>query len=116
MRSGASRDRAVRRPRAKAARNGIAYRAAEIMTTVRVSRERIDRLLLERRLAESREKAQALIMAGEVLVDGRKAHKPGEMVPVSSNLEVLSRPRFVGRGGIKLQYALEHFNVNPLGM
>jgi len=86
------------------------------MTTVRVSRERIDRLLLERRLAESREKAQALIMAGEVLVDGRKAHKPGEMVPVSSNLEVLSRPRFVGRGGIKLQYALEHFNVNPLGM
>lgn len=86
------------------------------MTTVRVSRDRLDRQIVERGLADSREKAQALIMAGEVLVDGRKALKPGENVAVSSNIEILSRPRFVGRGGIKLQAALEHFQVNPAGM
>lgn len=86
------------------------------MTTARVSRDRLDRQVVERGLAESREKAQALIMAGEVLVDGRKAQKPGENVAVSSNIEILARPRFVGRGGIKLQAALEHFHVNPAGM
>jgi 23S rRNA (cytidine1920-2'-O)/16S rRNA (cytidine1409-2'-O)-methyltransferase len=86
------------------------------MTTVRVSRDRLDRQLVERGLVDSREKAQALIMAGEVLVDGRKAQKPGENVAVSSNIELLARPRFVGRGGIKLQSALEHFRVNPAGM
>jgi 23S rRNA (cytidine1920-2'-O)/16S rRNA (cytidine1409-2'-O)-methyltransferase len=86
------------------------------MTTARVSRDRLDRQLVERGLAESREKAQALIMAGEVLVDGRKAQKPGENVAVASNIEILARPRFVGRGGIKLQGALEHFHVNPAGM
>ena len=86
------------------------------MTSVRVSRDRLDRQLVERGLAETREKAQALIMAGEVLVDGRKANKPGESIPVSSSIELLARPRFVGRGGIKLQAALEHFKVNPAGM
>ena len=82
------------------------------MTTIR---ERLDRLLLDRGLADSREKAQALIMAGEVLVDGRKARKPGEAVPLSSQVEVLARPRFVGRGGLKLQAALEGFQVDPTG-
>ena len=90
------------------------------MTTGRASqappRERLDRLLLDRGLAGSREKAQALIMAGEVLVEGRKARKPGETVAVSSHIEVLARPRFVGRGGIKLQAALEHFKVDPTGL
>jgi 23S rRNA (cytidine1920-2'-O)/16S rRNA (cytidine1409-2'-O)-methyltransferase len=82
------------------------------MTT---TRQRLDRLLLDRGLVESREKAQALIMAGEVLVDGRKAQKPGENVDVTSQLEVLARPRFVGRGGLKLQAALEHFHIDPTG-
>lgn len=79
------------------------------------TRQRLDRLLVDRGLAESREKAQALIMAGEVLVDGRKAQKPGEPADESSQLEILARPRFVGRGGIKLQFALEHFGINPAG-
>ena len=83
------------------------------MTAVRVARERLDRQMVDRGLVESREKAQALIMAGEVLVDGRKALKPGDSVPVSSVIEVLARPRFVGRGGIKLQAALDHFHVSP---
>jgi 23S rRNA (cytidine1920-2'-O)/16S rRNA (cytidine1409-2'-O)-methyltransferase len=84
------------------------------MTTERVSRDRLDRQLVERGLVESREKAQALIMAGEVLVDGRKAQKPGENVASGCHIELLARPRFVGRGGIKLQAALDHFNVKPV--
>jgi 23S rRNA (cytidine1920-2'-O)/16S rRNA (cytidine1409-2'-O)-methyltransferase len=86
------------------------------MTTVPTSRVRLDRQLVDRGLAESREKAQALIMAGDVLVDGRPAHKPGENVATSSTIEVRARPRFVGRGGIKLQAALDHFKIDPAGM
>jgi 23S rRNA (cytidine1920-2'-O)/16S rRNA (cytidine1409-2'-O)-methyltransferase len=85
------------------------------MTNAPRSRDRLDRLVVERGLAESREKAQALIMAGEVIVDGRKAQKPGEAVSSTSQIEVLTRPRFVGRGGLKLQGALEHFRVDPTG-
>jgi 23S rRNA (cytidine1920-2'-O)/16S rRNA (cytidine1409-2'-O)-methyltransferase len=86
------------------------------MTTERVSRDRLDRLMVDRGLVESREKAQALIMAGEVLVDGRKASKPGESVPTTSAIELLAKPRFVGRGGIKLQAALDRFHLDPSGM
>jgi 23S rRNA (cytidine1920-2'-O)/16S rRNA (cytidine1409-2'-O)-methyltransferase len=85
------------------------------MTTAPASRDRLDRLVFERGLADSREKAQALIMAGEVLVDGRKGRKPGETVSTASHIELLARPRFVGRGGLKLQEALEHFAVDPTG-
>lgn len=85
------------------------------MSAAPVSKERLDRLLVDRGLAPSREKAQALIMAGEVLIDGQKAQKPGETVSRACVIEVLSRPRFVGRGGLKLQAALERFGVHPAG-
>jgi len=76
---------------------------------------RLDRLLVERGLAASREKAQALIMAGEVLVDGRKAEKPGQPVAIECRLDVLARPPFVGRGGLKLDAALDHFAIIVTG-
>jgi 23S rRNA (cytidine1920-2'-O)/16S rRNA (cytidine1409-2'-O)-methyltransferase len=76
---------------------------------------RLDRLLVERGLAESREKAQALIMAGEVLAKGQKAAKPGQMVEADVELEVRSRPPFVSRGGFKLAAALERFSINVTG-
>ena len=72
---------------------------------------RLDVLLVEKGLAESREKAQALIMAGEVLIAGQKARKSGQPVAEDSRLEVLARPAFVGRGGIKLAAALAHFGI-----
>ncbi len=72
---------------------------------------RLDRLLTERGLAESREKAQALIMAGEVLVNGAKATKPGHTVDAAAAIELLARPRYVSRGGLKLEAALDHFSV-----
>jgi len=76
---------------------------------------RLDRLLVERGLAATREKAQALIMAGEVLVDGRKAQKPGQAVSPESRIEVLEQPPFVSRGGQKLNAALDHFAVRVAG-
>src|ERR1700723_1279794 len=76
---------------------------------------RLDRLLVERHLAESREKAQALIMAGEVLLNGQKAAKPGQNVAEDAVLEVLARPPYVSRGGFKLAAALRHFAIDATG-
>jgi 23S rRNA (cytidine1920-2'-O)/16S rRNA (cytidine1409-2'-O)-methyltransferase len=76
---------------------------------------RLDRLMVERGLVESREKAQALIMAGEVRVDGQKASKPGHAVAADSVVELLSRPPYVSRGGFKLAGAIQHFGLDVAG-
>ncbi len=76
---------------------------------------RLDRLLVDRGLAESREKAQALIMAGEVFVSGQKAAKPGQPVADDAAIEVRARLPYVSRGGFKLAEALRHFTINPAG-
>ena len=76
---------------------------------------RLDRLIVERGLTESREKAQALIMAGEVLVNGQKAAKPGQAVAGDSRVEILARPPYVSRGGLKLAAALRHFAIDVAG-
>jgi 23S rRNA (cytidine1920-2'-O)/16S rRNA (cytidine1409-2'-O)-methyltransferase len=75
-------------------------------------KNRLDRLLVERGLAESREKAQALIMAGKVRVDGQKAAKPGQSVDTEAKIEVTARPPYVSRGGLKLAGAIEHFRID----
>ena len=76
---------------------------------------RIDQLLVERGLAESREKAQALIIAGQVLVNGQKALKPGHSVAADSRVEVLERMPYVSRGGYKLAGALDHWALDVTG-
>jgi len=76
---------------------------------------RLDRLIVERGLAESREQAQALIMAGEVLVNGQKASKPGQPVGADCPLEILARPPYVSRGGLKLAAALSRFAIDAAG-
>src|SRR5262245_12582061 len=76
---------------------------------------RLDRLLVERGLAESREKAQALIMAGEVRIDGQKAAKPGHTVEADCEVEVTVRPPYVSRGGWKLEAALREFAIDVGG-
>jgi 23S rRNA (cytidine1920-2'-O)/16S rRNA (cytidine1409-2'-O)-methyltransferase len=76
-------------------------------------RWRLDRLLVDRGLVGSREKAKAMIMAGLVLVDGTRVDKPGHPVPDQAVVSLkASRPPFVSRGGQKLEAALEHFRVN----
>jgi 23S rRNA (cytidine1920-2'-O)/16S rRNA (cytidine1409-2'-O)-methyltransferase len=76
---------------------------------------RLDVMLTERGLAESREKAQALILAGEVLINGVKAQKPGQNVPPGADLQVLRRPPYVSRGGLKLEAALDRFQIKVSG-
>ena len=76
---------------------------------------RLDVLLVERGLAESRAKAQALIMAGQVRVAGQVTLKPATAIPADSLLTVDSGPRFVSRGGEKLDAALEAFDIDVTG-
>jgi 23S rRNA (cytidine1920-2'-O)/16S rRNA (cytidine1409-2'-O)-methyltransferase len=78
-------------------------------------KSRLDRLLVERGLAPTREKAQALIMADAVLVDGRKAAKPGQPVDAEARIEVLAQPPFVSRGGLKLDAAIAQFGIQVAG-
>jgi 23S rRNA (cytidine1920-2'-O)/16S rRNA (cytidine1409-2'-O)-methyltransferase len=80
------------------------------------SPKRLDALLVERGLADSIAKAQAMILAGEVLVDGARADKAGTRFPHEAPIEVRSRAaKFVSRGGIKLEGALEDFAIDPNG-
>lgn len=79
------------------------------------ARRRLDHLLVERGLAESREKARALILAGEVRVNGQRVDKAGQAVTGDARIEVAARPRYVSRGGVKLEAALERFGVNAAG-
>lgn len=79
-------------------------------------KERLDVLLVSLGLAESRAKAQATIMAGEVYVNGQKADKSGMEVDITSNIEVRgSACPYVSRGGLKLEKALKNFGVDPTG-
>ena len=79
-------------------------------------KKRLDVLLVERKMVESRAKAQALIMAGEVMAGGAAVTKAGALVPVDILISIRERPPFVGRGGVKLDHALKAFCLNPKGM
>src|SRR5436305_10331473 len=77
---------------------------------------RLDRLLVEREFADSRQKAQALILAGQVLVDDQKVEKCGAAVSRDAPVRLLGEPpRYVGRGGLKLEGALAHFQIDVTG-
>lgn len=76
------------------------------------AKRRIDQLLVERGLTSSREKAQALILAGQVLVNHQKAEKPGQSVAEDVLLDVKERMPYVSRGGYKLAGALDHWNID----
>ena len=74
---------------------------------------RLDKLLFERQLVPSRERAQALVLAGKVLVNGQKIEKSGTLVDASSEIRLLGEDlKYVGRGGLKLDRALEQWNIN----
>lgn len=77
---------------------------------------RLDVWLAEAGLSESREKAQALVMAGRVTLDGQRATKPGTRVKQGASVEVDPGPVHVGRGALKLQGALDAFRVDPRGL
>lgn len=77
----------------------------------RPTKERLDLLLVQRGLVESREQARRLIMAGEVMVSGERRDKPGERVAVDAELQVRAPMPYVSRGGFKLAAALDAFAV-----
>jgi len=82
--------------------------------------ERIDKLLLQRGLAESRTKAQALVMAGVVLVNEQRVEKPSEVIPADAEIRIKGgddpAARYVGRGGLKLEAALREFEIDAGGL
>lgn len=82
----------------------------------RKTKQRLDLLLVERELAESREQARRLIMAGEVFVDEQVADKAGQLVTADANLRVRTPLRYVSRGGLKLEAAMDAFAIDPTGL
>ncbi len=79
-------------------------------------KSRVDKLLVERGLAASRERAQALILAGKVLVDGQRIDKAGAQVEAMAAIRLLGEDlKYVGRGGVKLERALEHWHIDVGG-
>jgi 23S rRNA (cytidine1920-2'-O)/16S rRNA (cytidine1409-2'-O)-methyltransferase len=85
-----------------------------VTTRPKSQKERLDVLLVQRGLVESRQKAQATIIAGEVRVAGQRADKPGTMFPNDAAIELTGvLPRYVGRGGLKLEGALDDFGIDP---
>ncbi|MEQ9814216.1 MAG: TlyA family RNA methyltransferase [Azospirillaceae bacterium] len=83
----------------------------------KVPKRRVDQLLVERGLAESRSKAQALVMAGQVLAGTRKVAKPGETLAADADLTVRGQDHpWVSRGGLKLVKGLDAFGVDPGGL
>jgi 23S rRNA (cytidine1920-2'-O)/16S rRNA (cytidine1409-2'-O)-methyltransferase len=82
-----------------------------------MTKARADQILVARGLAESRTKAQALVMAGLVYAGERKILKAGEMLAEDASLEVRGRDHpWVSRGGVKLAHALDHFAISPEGL
>lgn len=76
---------------------------------------RLDQALVARGLCESREQAKRLILAGQVVVEGTDNLKPGLLVPDDREIRVKEQPKYVGRGGLKLEGALDAFGIDPAG-
>lgn len=81
-----------------------------------MAKQRLDLTLVERGLAASREQARVAVEAGRVLVGGRPAVKPAVLVPAGAPIELLSPPRYVSRGGEKLEHALRRFAIDVAGL
>ncbi len=80
-----------------------------------MKKERIDILLVTRGLCESREQSKRLVLAGKVRSGDRVLDKPSTKIEADAPLEVKEPPRYVGRGGLKLEGALDHFDIDPAG-
>jgi 23S rRNA (cytidine1920-2'-O)/16S rRNA (cytidine1409-2'-O)-methyltransferase len=88
----------------------------ESLMKPRAARKRLDLLLVERRCADSPQKAMAMILAGEVLVDGQRVEKAGVAIALDARIEIISRAqKFVSRGGLKLEGVLEDFAIDSTG-
>src|SRR6266566_3294203 len=81
-----------------------------------MTKERVDKVLVERGLAESRTRAQALILAGQVLIREQRVDKPGQLIDPNAEIRIKGETlRYASRGGLKLEAALHEFSINPEG-
>lgn len=79
-------------------------------------KERLDKILVDKGIVQSRERARALIMAGKVMVKGKKVEKAGEMVLADADIVLIGEDiPYVSRGGLKLEKALDEFNIDVTG-
>jgi 23S rRNA (cytidine1920-2'-O)/16S rRNA (cytidine1409-2'-O)-methyltransferase len=78
--------------------------------------KRLDQMLVECGLCDSREKAKRLVMAGQVRVNQQRAQKPSDSVKPTDRIELVAPEKYVSRGGYKLEHALDHFQVDPAGL
>ncbi len=91
-------------------------RVEGVRTAKKIGKSRLDVLLVERGLAPSRERAQALLLAGQVSVNGARAEKPGSQISTDARVEITGETlRYASRGGLKLEGALEDFGVTTRG-
>lgn len=79
-------------------------------------KDRADAVLVSRNLCESREQAKRLILAGEVLVDTTVISKPSTKIDVDAHITIKEKPKFVSRGGLKIEGALDYFGIDPTGL
>ncbi|MCB1093813.1 MAG: TlyA family rRNA (cytidine-2'-O)-methyltransferase, partial [Verrucomicrobiae bacterium] len=79
------------------------------------AKQRLDQALVARGLCDSREQAKRLILAGQVVVEGVANPKPGLNVAEDQPIRVKEQPKYVGRGGLKLEGALDAFGIDPAG-
>ena len=80
-----------------------------------MAKERIDKLMCERGLVDSRTRAQALILAGQVLVHEQRVDKPGQLIQSDAEIRIKGETlRYAGRGGLKLEAALREFKIDSL--
>lgn len=87
------------------------------MTSGKPARERADKRVVEAGLAESRQRAQALILAGQIVAGDHVVRKPGDLIPVDAPLRVKGEVLpYVSRGGLKLAHALDHFRLDVTGL
>src|SRR5436189_1741882 len=88
------------------------------MSTDEKVKDRIDKILVDRKLADSRTKAQALVLAGVVLADEKRIDKPSQLVSTASNIRLKGagpESKYASRGGLKLEHALKRFSLDPTG-
>jgi 23S rRNA (cytidine1920-2'-O)/16S rRNA (cytidine1409-2'-O)-methyltransferase len=86
------------------------------MTGRKIKKERLDVLLVMKGLCESRQKARALVLAGDVLVNGGAVFKSGSLIPEDSEIKIKEKFQYVGRGALKLFRALDYYKIDPTGM
>src|SRR5258707_801541 len=107
-------------PRARSIESKPSFTVGLLIRCPAMKRERIDKLLVERGLAQSRTKAQALVMAGAVLVDEQLVRKPSESFLPEASVRIKNADdpasRYVGRGGLKLEAALREFQIEVTGL